>query len=26
MLSAQAQAGKIGPVEPFFYQFEFGNR
>jgi hypothetical protein len=26
MLSAQAQAGKIGPTEPFFYQFEFGNR
>ena len=26
MLSAQAKAGKIGPTEPFFYQFEFGNR
>lgn len=26
LLSAQAKAGKIGPTEPFFYQFEFSNR
>ncbi len=25
MLSAQAPFGKIGPTEPFFYQFEFAN-
>jgi hypothetical protein len=26
VLSAQAKAGKIGPTEPFFYEFEFSNR
>lgn len=26
MLSAQAAVGKIGPTEPFFYQFDFAQR
>jgi len=23
LLSAQAPSGKVGPTEPFFYEFEF---